>query len=73
MPPVDIGGDLPGVVRCYGYVGNIVAQMIQILELPREAVDRQTFFWVMQRMTFITGPVDSAWRSAANPRPKCPG
>jgi hypothetical protein len=54
MPPVEIGGDLPGVVRCYGYVGNIVAQMIQTLELPREAVDRQTFFWVMQRMTFIT-------------------
>jgi len=32
------------VVRCYGYVGNIVAQMLRILELPEDAVHEQTFY-----------------------------
>jgi nucleoside-diphosphate-sugar epimerase len=32
------------VVRCYGYVGNIVAQMLRILELPEASVHRKTFY-----------------------------
>lgn len=32
------------VVRCYGYVGNIVRQMSRILELPPEDVHRQVFY-----------------------------
>jgi nucleoside-diphosphate-sugar epimerase len=32
------------VVRSYGYVGNIVWQMEQILKAPVEQVDRQTFY-----------------------------
>lgn len=32
------------VVRCYGYVGNIVAQMLRILELPEDQVHGQTFY-----------------------------
>jgi len=32
------------VVRSYGYVGNIVWQMAQILSAPREIVDKQVFY-----------------------------
>ncbi len=36
------GGD--PVVRCYGYVENIIWQMMRILESPAERVDRQVFY-----------------------------
>jgi GlcNAc-P-P-Und epimerase len=32
------------VVRCYGFVGNILHQMRRILELPAEAVHEQVFY-----------------------------
>ena len=32
------------VVRCYGYVGNVLHQMRRILELPREVVHEQVFY-----------------------------
>jgi nucleoside-diphosphate-sugar epimerase len=32
------------VRRCYAYVGNVVWQMLRVLELPEEAVNRQTFY-----------------------------
>ena len=32
------------VVRCYGYVGNILRQIRKILELPRESVHEQVFY-----------------------------
>ena len=32
------------VMRCYAYVGNIVWQMLRVVELPQEAVNRQTFY-----------------------------
>ena len=32
------------VVRCYGYVGNLLHQMRSILELPRETVHEQVFY-----------------------------
>ena len=32
------------VIRCYGYVGNLVHQMLRILELPEEKVRGQTFY-----------------------------
>jgi len=32
------------VVRCYGYVGNIIRQMQRIMELPAEQVNRQVFY-----------------------------
>jgi nucleoside-diphosphate-sugar epimerase len=32
------------VIRCYGYVGNLVRQMRQLLDLPAEFVDRQVFY-----------------------------
>jgi len=32
------------VVRCYGYVGNIVAQILRVLDLPEEKVHRQVFY-----------------------------
>jgi nucleoside-diphosphate-sugar epimerase len=45
---IDIGMYMhPGwkpVVRAYGYVGNIVWQMDQILKAPKETVDRQVFY-----------------------------
>jgi nucleoside-diphosphate-sugar epimerase len=44
------------VVRCYGYVGNIVAQMLRILELPEDAVHQQTFY--------LGDPADDIYRWA---------
>lgn len=32
------------VLRCYGYVGNIVTQMLSILSVPEEKVKGQTFY-----------------------------
>lgn len=32
------------VTRCYGYVGNVAAQIIALLGLPPAEVDRQTFY-----------------------------
>jgi GlcNAc-P-P-Und epimerase len=32
------------VVRCYGYVGNVVAQIFKILELPEEKVNGKTVY-----------------------------
>jgi GlcNAc-P-P-Und epimerase len=32
------------VRRCYAYVGNVVWQMMRVLELPTEAVNGQTFY-----------------------------
>lgn len=32
------------VMRSYGYVGNVIWQMDQILKAPRETVDRQVFY-----------------------------
>jgi nucleoside-diphosphate-sugar epimerase len=32
------------VVRCYGYVGNVLHQMCRILELPRAIVHEQVFY-----------------------------
>ncbi len=32
------------VVRCYGYVKNVVHQMLKIVEAPRDRVDRQTLY-----------------------------
>lgn len=32
------------VVRSYGYVKNVVSQMMKILEVPREVVDRRVFY-----------------------------
>lgn len=32
------------VVRCYGYVGNVADQMVELMKLPGEQVDRQTFY-----------------------------
>ena len=32
------------VRRCYAYVGNVVWQMLRVLELPEEKVNRQTFY-----------------------------
>lgn len=32
------------VVRCYGYVGNVVRQMRRILDLPAETVNGQVFY-----------------------------
>ncbi|MFZ4682063.1 MAG: NAD-dependent epimerase/dehydratase family protein [Terrimicrobiaceae bacterium] len=32
------------VMRCYAYVGNIIWQMLRVLELPTEEVNRQTFY-----------------------------
>ena len=32
------------VRRCYAYVGNIVWQMLRVLELPEEKVNHQTFY-----------------------------
>lgn len=36
-------GNAP-IVRCYGYVGNVVDQMLTIFSADREAVDRRTFY-----------------------------
>lgn len=32
------------VIRCYGYVGNVVDQMRKIFEAPRDLVDRRTIY-----------------------------
>jgi len=32
------------VRRCYAYVGNVVWQMLRVLDLPEEKVNRQTFY-----------------------------
>lgn len=32
------------VVRCYGYVGNLIHQLLRILELPEERVNGQVFY-----------------------------
>lgn len=32
------------IVRCYGYVGNVVDQMLTILKSPAPVVDRKTFY-----------------------------
>jgi nucleoside-diphosphate-sugar epimerase len=32
------------VVRCYGYVGNVADQMVELLEQPAAKIDRQTFY-----------------------------
>ncbi len=32
------------VRRCYAYVGNVVCQMLRVLELPEEAVNQKTFY-----------------------------
>jgi nucleoside-diphosphate-sugar epimerase len=32
------------VVRCYGYVGNVADQMVDLLEQPGKTIDRQTFY-----------------------------
>ncbi len=34
----------PPVIRCYGYVGNVVWQILRILEMPGSAVDRKVFY-----------------------------
>ncbi len=34
----------PPVIRCYGYVGNLVRQMRQLLDLPAEAIHGRVFY-----------------------------
>lgn len=60
------------VRRCYAYVGNVVWQMVRVLELPEEVVNRQTFY-VGDEVADIYGWANGFCLAlAGKPAPKIP-